>query len=605
MQPQENESQLIDFHEFFAVVRRRWISIALVTLAVVGIAFGLVYRRTPVYTSTARVEVRPLTAGGDLQGYYYDLLSNMDTEAQRVVSRDVAGLAAIELGVVGEDRELLVDDIDRLTADVSVSVPANTTYIDISCTTLDPARARACAEAFANAYVADRTTLAGDSAAAASASIEKQLEMSETRIGKLEAQLDEATGPAARTELTRQIEAVERTIETIRVRLLAVPTASPNPAILALPASQPTEPSNKDYITTGALAAIVGLALGVGLAFVRERLDERVARREILEASIGAPALAAVPHAPSWRNRNVARLVTLDAPDTVTAEAYRTARTTLMYTASREDIKVVMLTGPGEGDGKTTTAANLAVALAQAGKRTVAVSADLRKPRLHRFFGLQSSEGLTEVLQGKVSLQDAIQPSTLPNLKVLPSGSIPPNPAELLASDAMDDVLETLRSVADFVLIDTPPCLVVADALELAPKSDGILVVVDGSKTTRQAAIHLRHQLERVGGFIIGGVLNNLDPKHEAPYGRYYRARDASYRKPTRRARKEQARSATPMEPSQRDTAEWPLVDELDHAMSDHEAASPVHPITSEKEEEPPTTVSDRGQAQPDVAEWR
>ena len=412
-------------------------------------------------------------------------------------------------------------------------------------------------------------------------------------------------------DLRDEIGTEERTIDTARLQLLAVPTASPNPALLALPASLPSVPSNKDYVTTGVLATIVGLALGIGFAFVRERLDERVGRREGMESAIGAPVLAVVPRVSSWRNRNEARLVTIDAPDTVAAEAYRTARTTLMYMASREDIKVIVVTGPGEGDGKTTTTANLATALAQAGKRVVVISADLRKPRLHRFFRLDDRVGLTEVLQGKTALRDAVSPTMLPNLKVVSSGTIPPNPAELLASPAMDEVIATLRSVADFVLIDTPPSLVVADALELAPKTDGIVVVVDGSKTTRQAAIHLGHQLERVGGLIVGGILNNLDPGQEAPYGRYYRSKDASYRKPTRRAHKEHARTAKRYETTEEaepEEADWHLADDRPEVVGHDAGDVPPHDVAATQT--PSVEASPNGEThgerpQPDAAEWR
>ncbi len=298
-------------------------------------------------------------------------------------------------------------------------------------------------------------------------------------------------------------------------------------------------------------------------------------------------------------------LLTVDAPDTVTAEAYRTARTTLMYISSREDIKVLLVTGPGEGDGKTTTTANLAAALAQTGKRVVVISADLRKPRLHRFFGLGGDVGLTEVLRRTASARDAISSTMLHQLKVMSSGTIPPNPAELLASPTMDDVLVTLRSVADFVLIDTPPSLVVADALELAPKVDGIIVVVDGSKTTRQAAIHMRHQLERVGGLIVGGILNNLDPGQETPYGRYYSSQDSSYRKPTRKARKEQAHQGWMGEPEAEAESEWHLEETRpDTELIDVQSAEPVPPSPLAGEPSP-NGDSDDAPSKPDVAEWR
>jgi capsular exopolysaccharide synthesis family protein len=590
MQRPDPEPQLLDVREFLGVVRRRRISIVLVTVLVVGVALLLVYRRTPVYSSTARVEVRPLIAGGDLQGFYYDLLSNMDTEAQRVTSRDVATIAGQQLGVVPEDEQLTVNQIAELTADVSTSIPANTTYIDITCTTLEPTTSQACADAFAAAYVADRESLARRSADAARQGVEDEIAASQARIAELEKQLAAATDPGAQADITAQIDIEERAIDTARLQLLAVPTASPNPALLALPASLPTAPSNKDYVTTGVLATIVGLALGVGVAFVRERLDERVGRREGMESAIGAPVLAVVPRVPSWRSRNEARLVTIDAPDTVTAEAYRTARTTLLYLASREDIKVIVITGPGEGEGKTTTTANLATALAQAGKRVVVVSADLRKPRLRRFFGIDDHIGLTEVLQGTTTLRDAIASTAQANLKVLPSGAVPPNPAELLASSTMDETIATLRSVADFVLIDTPPSLVVADALELAPKTDGIIVVVDGSKTTRQAATHLRHQLERVGGLIVGGILNNLDPGQEAPYGRYYRSKDASYRKPTRKARKQRAKAEPAPQPP---VPAW-----------DPTAAPSWEPDAAASPSEPGRN-GDKGSVGADLTEWR
>ena len=597
----ESESQ-IDLREFLGVVRRRWLSIALVTLLVVGTALALVSRRIPEYSSTARVEVRPLMAGGDLQTFYVDVLANMDTEAQRVTSQGVVTLAGAQLGVVGEGEELGPDELETLTDDVSTAIPANTAYIDITCTKLEPAEAQSCADAFAGAYVDDREALAQRTADAARRGVEEQIDASEQRIEVLRDQMARL-GPddaAARTDLADRVDLEERAIDTARLQLLGVPAASPNPAQVALPAPLPDEPSNKDYVTTGLLAGVVGLALGIGLAFVRERLDERLGHREGMEAAIGAPVLAVVPRVSSWRNRNEARLVTLDAPDTVTAEAYRTARTTLMYTSSREDIKVLLVTGPGEGDGKSTTTANLAAALAQIGKRVIVISADLRKPRLHRFLGLDSSVGLTEVLQHTATVREAISSTMLQHLKAMSSDTIAPNPAELLSSETMDDVLATLRPVADFVLIDTPPSLVVADALELAPKVDGIIVVVDGSKTTRQAAIHLRHQLERVGGLIVGGILNNLDPGQESPYGRYYSSQDSSYRKPTRKARKKHARTASIDEPfvgSEPEEIDWHLAEPGSEVM-DVQTPGPA-------DEPSPNNDADDSRPSPDVAEWR
>ena len=157
----------------------------------------------------------------------------------------------------------------------------------------------------------------------------------------------------------------------------------------------------------------------------------------------------------------------------------------------------------------------------------IAVSCDLRKPRLHRFFGLDNSVGVSNVLSGEIRLEDALVQIDIPHLRVLTSGPLPGNPAELLGSGAMDDLFARLRKEADVVLVDTPPALVVSDALELAPKVDGILVVADALLSNRGAIGQARQRLERAGGTIIGGILNDLDSakgrrhRYGGPYRQY------------------------------------------------------------------------------------
>ncbi len=294
---------------------------------------------------------------------------------------------------------------------------------------------------------------------------------------------------------------------------------------MKIPAELPLEPANKGYVTTGVLALIVGLALGIGLAFVRDRLDERIDGRHDMEKALGAPVLAVVPRVPGWRNRDDARLVTLTAPTSAAAEAYRTARTSLLYLLKEGGFHALTVTGPGQGEGKTTTVINLAVAMARSGNRVIAISCDLRRPRLHRFLDLPNDVGLSDVLTGKAEVKDALLRTSVPGLVVMPSGHVPHNPSELLASPAMDALLARLREAADVILLDTPPSLVVSDALELAPKTDGVLVVADAGTTHRSSLQHLTSQIERVGGTVIGAILNNFDrsnAKYYEPYGKYY-----------------------------------------------------------------------------------
>jgi capsular exopolysaccharide synthesis family protein len=435
----------------------------------------------------------------------------MDTEAQRVTS-DAISDAAIEMGAPDDGA-------------VGATVVTNTVFLDISCTHPDPSEASTCAQAYADAYVADRKGQATGAYDEAASVFQQQIKQARTQVSELQTELAATTSPSARASLNSKIDSWLSEIDSLELRLLAVPAASTTAAVVALPANVPSAPSNKGYITAGMSALILGLALGIGLAFVRERLDERVPDRGGFERALGAPVLAVVPHVQGWRSRNETNLVSLTAPNSAAAEAYRAARTTLLYLGREGGLKVVAITGPGQSEGKTTTVANLAVSLAQAGKRVVAVSADLRKPRLYRFFHVNNVAGTSDVLTGKLDVVSALSRTEIPNLLVMTSGPVPHNPAELLGSDAMDDMLAELRTIADIVLIDTAPTLVVSDMLGLAPKTDGVIVVADASSTHLAAIEQLRHQLERGGGEIVGGILNNQDAaagrRGYGGYGRY------------------------------------------------------------------------------------
>jgi len=294
-----------------------------------------------------------------------------------------------------------------------------------------------------------------------------------------------------------------------------------NPPQLVLPAGLPKDPVSPNMILLGALGLLAGLALGVAIAFLRERLDDSLRGRVDLEANLGAPVLAVIPKVPGWRNKHEARLVTREQPKSAVAETYRTLRTSISFISAQRGLKAIMVTSPASGEGKTTTAANLALVLADAGRRVVLVSADLRKPRIHRFFGLQNEIGLSSVLAGEAQPWEAILDPGVENLRVLLSGPVPSRPAELIQSEQMRDVMAGLREVADYVIIDTAPILLVADSLAMAPLVDGVLFVADSAMTSRSAVAHAREQLDQVGAGVIGSVLNNFDPAKAKAYRNY------------------------------------------------------------------------------------
>ena len=223
-----------------------------------------------------------------------------------------------------------------------------------------------------------------------------------------------------------------------------------------------------------------------------------------------------------------AGLVAYAEPKSAAAEAYRTLRTNITFASPDKPVHVIMATSTSPDDGKSTTIANLAITFAASGASTVLVDGDLRRPHLHTIFGLPNEQGLTTVVvdmaraaTGGAAPTIPLQNTQVANLQVLTSGPVPPNPAEILSSQRMTELLEMLRGKADYVLIDTPPIIAVTDAAVLASRVDGVLLVVNAGKTKRELAIKARDMLKQVNANVIGVVLNNaqLDKSAYAYYG--------------------------------------------------------------------------------------
>ncbi|MSQ23681.1 MAG: polysaccharide biosynthesis tyrosine autokinase [Chloroflexi bacterium] len=212
--------------------------------------------------------------------------------------------------------------------------------------------------------------------------------------------------------------------------------------------------------------------------------------------------------APPKGQASIGPLVTLEHPRSPAAEAYRTLRANLRFSSLDLPAKSILFTSPGQQEGKTTTLANLAVIASQAGSKVIVVDCDLRRPSLHRIFGLPNSTGFTDFLLGDARDRIPTQDGPTPGLRVLTSGPLPPNPAELLSLDRVDTLLAALREEADLILLDSPPAAVVADASILAPRVDGVVLVIDATRTRREPARRAKEQLERVKARLLGVVVN-------------------------------------------------------------------------------------------------
>ncbi len=303
-------------------------------------------------------------------------------------------------------------------------------------------------------------------------------------------------------------------------------------------ASIPGRPSSPKPLINLMIGILLGLAVGILAAFVKEYSDVRVQTPEDLKrrghtplspimniddevARLGGQKITA-------RDKGVdAHLVTVSFPFSSIAESYRQVRTNLQFTKVGTPAHTLMLTSPTQGEGKSTTAANLAVAFAQTGKNVLLVDADLRRPMLHSLFRIERGEGLTELLTGGAILERVVQHTNVENLDLLPSGDIPPNPAEVLGSDEMREFVAAAMKKYEMVLFDTSPVLAVTDPAVVSTMTDGTVMVVSAGTTRVQDLQQAVELLEGVGGKVVGVVLNNFDPRRA--YGVPFRRARGKY----------------------------------------------------------------------------
>jgi len=288
----------------------------------------------------------------------------------------------------------------------------------------------------------------------------------------------------------------------------------------ARPSDKPSSPQKARYM---AIALVLGLMLGGGLALLRDWVDQRLRTAEEISIVLGVPILGAVPSM-SRRQSIVARgqKVHRDS-NSRAAEAYRTIRTAVFFGVPKGEAKTILVTSPAAADGKTTLVSNLGIALAQAGQKTLILDADFRKPMQHKIFEVNHEEiGLSSVLAGTTTLEEAIQPTKIQGLQLLTCGPDVPNPSEILNSKSFAKLLEDLSNMYDRVIIDSPPVMPVTDAQILAAVSDITLLVMRADKSNRKTSQHARDGLMSVGARILGAVVNDVSKHSRYGYYGYY-----------------------------------------------------------------------------------
>ncbi len=320
-----------------------------------------------------------------------------------------------------------------------------------------------------------------------------------------------------------------------RAQTQAMELAMPRTAVSVKQVAEPASYAARPRVALNlALGALVGLVLGLGLAFFIEYLDTSVKTMEDVENLLGVPVLAIIP-------RNI-KLLHREAGDTPDAEAYRILRTNIEFNRKNPEANALSVASGGPGEGKSTTIANLAFTSAQGGYTTLIVDADLRRPVQHGLFDLSNQVGLTNYLTTEMSLDDVIFPTSVENLSLLPSGILPSDAVGILNSQRMSDMIAELKSRYDIIFFDSPPMLGVSDASVLASEVDQTIIVVQHRRFPRAMLTRVKQAVLGVGGNVLGVVLNNVDLKHDqnyyyyTNYYGYYQPRDKEGKRGRRKA---------------------------------------------------------------------
>ena len=446
----------MDLRDYLRVLRSRWLLIVVSTLAGVAVAALVTANTTPVYTATTQVFV----SAADDQTSVSSALTGSQFSQNLVKSYVAVATSTPVAQAVINDLGLSMSP-SQLASEVKATVPLNTVVITLSVTDRSPQLAQQIAVSLADQFSKAVTALEQPNAGGAS---------------------------LVKVSVTQ-------------------------------PATLPTAPSAPRPKLNLALGLLVGLAIGVGAAVLRETLDTRVKTVGALQDLTGLPALGVLA-----LDKDVPKhpLITQAGQSSPRAEAHRQLRTNLQYVNPDERPRSFVVTSSVPREGKSTTAVNLAIAMAQGGEQVLLLEADLRRPRVAQMLGLEGSVGLTDILVGRAEVADVVQRfGAVPGLGVLAAGTLPPNPSELLGSQHMFELIRELEKMS-VVIIDAPPLIPVTDAAVLSVATGGALLVVALNKVRRDQVRQSMTNLDTVGGKLLGTIANMVPARSMEAYGTGY-----------------------------------------------------------------------------------
>jgi len=420
---------------------------------------------------------------------------------------------------------------ETLKTQVSAGPIAGTQLIEIRVVDTNPQRAKVLADEIAHQLILQSPTPSGAQEDQRRQFINSQLTDLEKQIDQAKSDIEELQKSIANEVSARRIQDIQNQIaarqtqlniwQTNYSSLLTVAKGGANYLSVFEPASVPTTPISPKTELNMLLAASIGLLLAVGAAFLMEYMDDTIKDPDDVQRVLKTSALGVIARIHPIIHSGDA-VIAATHPKASISEAYRVLRTNIQFAALGNPATSLLITSAGPQEGKTTTVANLGVTIAQAGKRTLLVDTDLRRPSLHKLFSVPNKHGLTNLLLVEQPDVAAVaQPTAVPNLFVLPSGPQPPNPAELLASKRMDALISLCKEHFEAILYDSPPVLAVADASILAAKIHEVVLVVDAGRTRSDVARRAKETLDNSGAKFLGVALNRLSLRSSG-YGYYY-----------------------------------------------------------------------------------
>lgn len=522
----------MDYRKYIALLRHwLWLTVLSALLAG-GIAYVVSQSRTEVFSSSARYYVQS-APGANVNAYTQGLVER--SRAQNFAELMVTSV--VLQGVV--DKLSLNQQLDayRLRNNISVSVQDDSQIIRVTVRDTKPERAAVIANTVGEVFGEWNDAQQDERFITKIQEVESSLQTINQERQNVEQKIIALGDPQTNaedvqlTQLRLELnEAQERYQSQFNILTeLEVDRTSSKDSIIAVEqAVRPSVPISPRVSSNTLLATILGGLLAIGAVIGLDILDDTVKTPDEVEADTALSTLANIGFIKGEQPQD--RLITYHQPRAPISEAYRVLRTNMSFAAVDKEIRSLLVTSSSPGEGKSTTSANLAVVLAQTGKRVVIVDADLRRPSQHKIHAVTNNQGLTTaLLDSHTPVMAHLQETQTPGLRIMSSGPLPPNPAELLNSQRMLDVIIELQEDVDIVLVDTPPVLTVADGAILAPRVDGCILVAEVGGTKREALVESATRMRATGANMFGIVLNRSKAGRGGYYQYYYTNRYYSY----------------------------------------------------------------------------